>query len=317
MTKINKDYLYTEEWDELDKIKLESNALYLYANDPDGAPEARSVFCAKELSRHNPQTTFSEIKSLEDDTICIVDKEDTTISLHSTQQIGQLLSPYQNSTIYIEVTGLSCRIAAPLMKYAMEKELEIRIIYTEPSNYKLEAFCKMGIHKDLCETVDGINPLPGLAHLLPHRESPLFVVLLGFEGGRFSQIIQNQTPDNDKITPVLGVPGYKIDYPYISMWGNRHQIKNTGCWQNLKYAEANSIVDIYMKLAQLRFDFRDPEMIIAPIGTKPHAIGAILYSIKYPNKVEIVYDNPKRSVNRTEGIGKISVCNITKLFKEN
>ncbi len=101
------------------------------------------------------------------------------------------------------------------------------------------------------------------------------------------------------------------------MWGNRNQIKNTGCWQNLKYAEANSIVDIYMKLKQLSFDSRNPEMIIAPIGTKPHAIGAILYSIKHPDKVEIVYDNPKRSVNRTDGIGKILVCDITKLFNEN
>lgn len=313
MTKINKDYLYTEEWNEIDKIKLASNALYLYANDP----EARSFFCAKELAQHNPQANFCEIKFLEDDTIHIIGNGDTSISLHSTQQIGELLSPYKNSIIYIEVTGLSCRIAAPLMKYAMEKHLEMRIVYTEPSNYKLEEFCKIGINQDLCETVNGIHPLPGLAHLLPHRESPLFVVLLGFEGGRFSQIIQDQSPDSDKITPILGVPGYKIHYPYISMWGNRNQIKNTGCWQNLKYAEANSIVDIYMKLKQLSFDSRNPEMIIAPIGTKPHAIGAILYSIKHPDKVEIVYDNPKRSVNRTDGIGKILVCDITKLFNEN
>ena len=58
-------------------------------------------------------------------------------------------------------------------------------------------------------------------------------------------------------------------------------------------------------------------MIVAPIGTKPHAIGAILYAIKNPTKVELLYDNPKRSVQRTEGIGKILVCDISKLYSEN
>lgn len=101
------------------------------------------------------------------------------------------------------------------------------------------------------------------------------------------------------------------------MWGNRNQIKNTNCWQNIKYAEANSIVDIFMMLKRLSYDNRNPEIIVAPIGTKPHAIGAILYSIKHPDKVEIIYDNPKHSVHRTKGIGKILICNITKLFYEN
>lgn len=101
------------------------------------------------------------------------------------------------------------------------------------------------------------------------------------------------------------------------MWGNRNQIKDTRSWQNMQYAEANSIVDIYMLLNQLSYDNRGCEMIVAPIGTKPHAIGAILYAIKHPDKVEIVYDNPIRKVHRTEGIGKVLMCNITKLFNEN
>lgn len=317
MTKINQDYIYLEEYKSInvDNIKLDCDSLYLYAHDP----EDRSVFCAQSLEKHNPQTKFIEVIFNDtNDTLSIVGSQQTPISLHSTYQISSFLSTYiTNGTVYLEVTGLSCRVAAPLMKYAMENHIEMRIVYMEPNEYILEEFRKMGIHKDLCETVDGINPLPGLTNLLPHHESPLFVVLLGFEGGRFSQIIQDQNPDLDKITPVLGVPGYKINYPYISMWGNRNQIKNTNCWQNIKYAEANSIVDIYMMLKRLSYDNRNPEIIVAPIGTKPHAIGAILYSIKHPNKVEIIYDNPKHSVHRTKGIGKILICNITKLFYEN
>ena len=316
MIRINQDYIYMKEYEVADiaSITLEPNALYIYSHDP----EDRSTFCAQSLKKHHPETKFIEICFDEkNDTINTTEKQSINISLHSAHQISTLLSPSDNNIVYLEVTGLSCRVAAPLIKYAMEKHIEMRIVYLEPCEYKLEEFCRMGIHKDLCETVRGINPLPGLTNILPHRESPLFVVLLGFEGGRFSQIIQDQNPDTDKVTPVLGVPGYRIDYPYISMWGNRNQIKNTACWQNMQYAEANSIVDIYMMLKQLSFDYRDPEIVVAPIGTKPHAIGAILYSIKHPNKVEIVYDNPKHSVHRTTGMGKMLVCNITKLFDNN
>lgn len=303
--------MYTDEWNDIESIVLETNALYIYAHDP----EERSIFCAQKLVLKNTQVNFLELKFNDiDDTISVVGEEDTCISLHSTNQVDSLLSPYKDSVIYIEVTGLSCRVAAPFMKYAMDRHLEMRIVYAEPNRYRVKEFRKMGIHQDLCETVNGIAPLPGLTNLLPHRESPLFVVLLGFEGGRFSQIIQDQNPDRDKITPILGVPGYRINYPYISLWGNRNQIKNTGSWQNLKYAEANSIVDIYSMLKRLSYDYRNPEMVVAPIGTKPHAIGAILYSIKHPDKVEIVYDNPKRKVHRTDGIGKVLMCNITKLY---
>lgn len=311
MTKINQDYIYTEEWNDLKEIVLPPNSLYLYAHDP----EDRSTYCAKSLKPSNRDTDFCEIVYNEDDdTIIVNGNQDKIISLHSVKHISTLLSPFENSIVYLEVTGLSCRVATPFMKYAMDNKIEMRIVYAEPLMYKIDEFCKMGINKDLCETVKGICPLPCLSNLLPHRESPLFVVLLGFEGGRFSHIIQDQSPDKEKIIPVLGVPGYKINYPYISMWGNRIQIKSTDCWQNIKYAEANSIVDIYMMLNQLSYDNRNPEIIIAPIGTKPHAIGAILYSIKHPQKVEIVYDNPIRSVNRSSGIGKLLVCNITQLF---
>lgn len=48
--------------------------------------------------------------------------------------------------------------------------------------------------------------------------------------------------------------------------------------------------------------------MLAPIGTKPHAIGAIIFLI---NKKEVgvniglTYDFPKKKENRTDGIGNI------------
>lgn len=115
----------------------------------------------------------------------------------------------------------------------------------------------------------------------------------------------------------MGVPGYCIDYPYETYWGNRHPLQQTKAWERVEFAEANSIVDSYMTLKRISYEKRNPNMVVAPIGTKPHAIGAILYAIKNSERVELLYDNPKRSLHRTEGVGKILVCNVTKLFNEN
>ena len=315
MTRINQDYIYIDEWENLKDVRLEESSLYIYAHDP----EVRSTYCAEILLGSNPNTRFLKIEFIDtDDSIKILNEKDASIiSLHSDLQIGNLLGSYKENLVYLEVTGLSCRVAAPLMKFAMQNGINMRIVYVEPQNYNLEKFWNQGVNKDLCEKVNGINPLPGLANIVPYSKPPLFVVLLGFEGGRLSYLLQDQSPMNSQIIPVLGVPGYQLHYPFISMWGNRYQIRNTKCWQRLKYAEANSIVDIYMLLKNIHTSSRGSHMIIAPIGTKPHAIGAILYSIKHSKDVEIVYDNPKRSVHRTDGIGKVLVCDITKLYKEN
>ena len=165
--------------------------------------------------------------------------------------------------------------------------------------------------------MNGVSPLPGMVNLTPDDNPKHFVVLLGFEGGRFSALVQDYNPVKEKIVPVVGVPGYRIDYPYFSYWGNNVQLLRTGCWQKMKYAEANSIVDAYLMLKQIASDSHSEHMVVAPIGTKPHAIGAILYALKHPDKVELLYDNPKRNVHRTQGIGKVLVCNVSKLFNEN
>lgn len=310
--RINQDYLYTEEWNDVSKVKLQSGSLYIHAHDP----EDRSVYCASQLCLDNVDTVFVEVSRNDDDVMEVVGSA-VSYPLNSTKAIASFYEGYGRNVIYMEVTGMSCRLATPLMKYAIENKMTLYIVYTEPAEYKLSEFRKMGVNKDLSERVEGISPLPGLISLIPDDTPRLFVAMLGFEGGRFSALIQDYNPVKEKITPVVGVPGYRMDYPYVSYWGNHIQMTQTGCWQNVKFAEANSIVDAYMLLKQISWDSRDQEMVVAPIGTKPHAIGAILYAIKHPRKVELLYDNPIRSIHRTHGIGKVLACNVTKLYEEN
>ena len=309
---ISKDYLYTKIWERPSLETLPKGSLYLYAHDP----EDRSKFCANELEPNNPNTSFVNVVIDNNDQMTIVNNGNK-VSLSSPKAISGFLNSYNHTCVYIEVTGMNCRLAAPLLNCALSNKMKVKVVYSEPKQYLLPEFKKVGINEDLSEAYRGVNPLPGFVKVLPHRVDPLFVMLLGFEGGRFSYLISSQQPSFDRIRPVVGVPGYRIDYPFESYWGNRNALRNSRAWERVTFAEANSIVDCYMTLKKLSYDNRDPEMVIAPIGTKPHAIGAILYAIKHMDKVELLYDNPIRSVHRTEGIGRVIVCNVSKLIDEN
>ncbi len=309
---INQDYLYTEEWLNVNSVRLTPNSLYIHAHDP----EDRSLYCAAHLIENNPDTIFVEVSSSADDVMAVFDS-DQTYPLNSQRSMERFYAVYAKSKVYIEVTGMSCRIATPLIKYAIEHNINISVIYTEPAEYRISEFQKEGLNKDLSESVDGISPLPGLISIFPDDTPRVFVALLGFEGGRFSAILQDYNPVKENVIPVVGVPGYRIEYPYATYWGNRIPLRNTMCWQKVRYAEANSIVDAFLLLDQIYVYNRKAEMVVAPIGTKPHAIGAILYALKHRDKVELIYDNPKRSVHRTHGIGKVLVCDVTKLYNDN
>lgn len=310
--RINQDFLYTKEWANVETVRLAKNSLYVHAHDP----EDRSLYCAKTLCIVNPDTLFVEVADSEDDIMMVADSEES-FPLNSAKSINAFYDQYKRDIVYIEVTGMSCRMATPLMNHAIKRGKTVYVVYTEPASYCLNEFRKMGLNKDLAEQVNGVSPLPGMVNLTPDDNPKHFVVLLGFEGGRFSALVQDYNPVKEKIVPVVGVPGYRIDYPYFSYWGNNVQLLRTGCWQKMKYAEANSIVDAYLMLKQIASDSHSEHMVVAPIGTKPHAIGAILYALKHPDKVELLYDNPKRNVHRTQGIGKVLVCNVSKLFNEN
>lgn len=309
---ISKDYLYTKIWDNLSTVNLEPDALYLFAQDP----EDRSSHCSLNLCKKNSDTIFEEI-SINDNDQMVVASNNSIVPLSSTVAIENFFSSYYFRVLYLEVTGMCCRLVAPLMKFALQNGIDLRVVYSEPNEYLLQEFQKEGLNNDLSESVAGVNPLPGFVRLVPFKEEPLFVTFLGFEGGRFTYLVTNKQPSYNKIMPIVGVPGYRMHYPFETFWGNRNALKTTKAYEHVVYAEANSIVDSYLTLGKISYDNRNPNMIVAPIGTKPHAIGAIMYAIKKSDKVELLYDNPKRSLHRTEGVGRILVCNVTKLFNEN
>lgn len=315
---INQDYQYTKNYLNVNEVVLADNSIYLFSYS---AEERTHIIDSMKIKYNN--IVFIEIKTDENVKDVIIDRSSNIkYHLRSENDIQSLISKYNSSIIYIDTTGLNNRIAASLLRNTVllskKRNLQIQIIYTEPYSYKIPQFKLEGVYNDLSEKIEGIEPLPGFANLFPNTNEVKFIALLGFEGGRFTYIKESISPPDDSIIPVVGVPGFRPEYPFVTLWGNRITLDKTGAWDDIRYVAANSLVDVYFLLRKILNEFPNKyKLLVAPIGTKPHAIGAMLFALQFPNQVEIVYDNPKRKINRTDGIGKIVICDISSLIREN
>lgn len=314
---INKDYLYTDVYYSVDQILLRENSTYIYTHDV----EVRSYLADRIEDIGISNVDFVGIDFCkEGDTFAVIGQEDNSLSLWEEPDVVSFFQKYTKDIVYLDVSGMSNRVSSSFINYFMtHKDKELYVIYVEPESYTLEAFKKLGPDHDLSESIDGIDALPGLASIFPEDadEDIKFIPILGFEGGRFTYLLDQLATVNMDITPIVGVPGYRIEYPFESLWGNRRALKDTGSWMNIKFAAANSIVDIFLQLDNIEKHSEGFKLRIAPIGTKPHAIGAIVFAFLHQDNVELIYDNPKREMDRTKGIGRILICNVTKLIRDN
>lgn len=313
---INSDYKYTNIYSDVNNITLESNSTYIYGY----STEERSHVVDILKEKYKDSISFTQLEFIDEEKDLIEDKLSGAIySLRSKGNIKTLLSIYPSNILYIDVSGLNNRISAALLNNLLSncEDIKVHVLYAEPASYKIKQFKSESVYIDLSEKINGIEPLPGFANIIPDDIDYKFIALLGFEGGRFTHLINNIQPAEDNIIPVIGVPGYRMEYPFVAYWGNRNGLITTGAWANVKYAAANSLVDVYLLLDKIHRKNPRCKIKLAPIGTKPHAVGAILFAIKHPKEVELVYDNPKRKIERTNGVGLIVICEVSKLIKEN
>ncbi|MCD8474834.1 MAG: hypothetical protein LRY34_03490 [Bacteroides graminisolvens] len=313
---INIDYKYSTVYSDVNHIILSPNSTYIYGYSTENRSHVVDIL----KDKYQDSTSFIQLELIDEEKDIVENKlSSLRYSLRSKENIKSLLNSYPSQTLYIDVSGLNNRISAALLNNILPSESDVNVVvlYAEPESYKIKQFKSESVYIDLSEKINGIEPLPGFANIIPDDIDYKFIALLGFEGGRFTHLVNNIQPAEDNIIPIIGVPGYRMEYPFVAYWGNRNALTTTGSWANIKYAAANSLVDIYMLLKKIHKKNPKSKIKLAPIGTKPHAIGAILFAIKHPREVELVYDNPKRKIERTSGVGSIVVCEVSKLLKEN
>lgn len=213
--------------------------------------------------------------------------------------------------ILIDISGLQHSVWAPLLKSAYLNKVQTRVLYAEPESYKLHPSPASATLFDLSIKFDGLEPLAGFARLAgPLDETKsLFVAMLGFEGNRPERLVMQVDP-LPKVIPVIGVPGFQLEFPAFTVACNRVLLSEYNAHSEVRYARASCPFEAYDILCSIRKEYPDHYMYLAPVGTKPHALGTILFAITNPDTTEVMFDHPVRKAGRTKGVGVIHIYDL-------
>lgn len=290
----------------------------------DIAPSARAIFAAdstearghlavwQELQRQAPERC-TKIIAQNYDTIevCIGEGLSEVISLRSDSDLARLVAQGELHPLYLDISGLSHHVWAPILRAALQRPA-VNVVYAEPLSYRAHPTPSSPLMFDLSTAISGVAPIPGMARLASRIDDTqsILIAFLGFEGNR-AQHVALSLDSVRKVIPVIGVPGFRIEFPAVAVASNRSFLDDHQCHAEIRLARASCPFEAYEVLSQIRGDYQDCHFYIAPLGTKPHALGAIRYAIENPGFTEIVYDHPVRKLNRTSGIGPVHVYSLT------
>lgn len=206
---------------------------------------------------------------------------------------------------YIDISGLPLQIWGPLIRAGRTHLSQLVATYAEPREYRRHP-TPTSTAFDLSTRIEGIRPLPGFVKLAPEVDSrdSLLVVFLGFEGGRARHIAAQFDP-LPRTVAVVGLPGYKYGFPQHTVAMNVSFLEQTGSHETLRLAAANSPFEAAGVLKEIVRAYGPKHTLVAPVGTKPHALGCLLYCLDHWDTAELYYDHPIPSVGRSTGIERV------------
>ncbi|GIG55337.1 hypothetical protein [Demequina activiva] len=235
----------------------------------------------------------------------------TELDLYELDHVVEYLSGI-GRPMYLDITQLPYALWAPLLKAALDVPQALHVVYRAPNEYVESDFNERGVLFDLSETIRGVRPLPGFAKIsAEHEDNKLVVPLLGFEGNRLGYIVETVQEPAESVHPVVGVPGYRLDYPFSAWAGNQDPLADGFMFRRVRFAKASCPFSVFGLLEDIARDEDDPYLIVAPIGTRPHGVGAILFALTNPGRVEIVYDHPVPREDAARGVHRVCTYDIS------
>lgn len=302
------------------EFSIPSGATFLYGSESD---EARAVPSPRWFSHLEDDQVYRQTLDVDTaDNLVVSDVNGgvrSVVSLYDLAELSSFLDALPQP-VYLDITGLTHRIWAPLIRGATQSSADIRVVYLEPSDYLRRSFRDAQRIYDLSEKFDGLRPLPGFAVLgagATESSDGLFVPMVGFEGSRLEYVLTHSEADLRRTYPIIGVPGFRPDYAFYAYQGNRRSFEKEFLHTRVQMAKANCPFEAFYLLREIQSWTDAPTLRIAPIGTKPHALGAVLFALANPSQVELIYDNPVRAQDRTSGQARILIYALSAFMASN
>ncbi len=307
MTPISEKPLFTRDFEDPSRFDPAPGSSYIYGV----TSEPRSEF-ALSLAQRSPGVRFVEIRDGESGIFETNIQGYERVPTRRRAPLEEFVASMGGGTIYLDITGLGHATWAPLVRICLETDRPFRVIYLEPETYSESPAPDAGQIFDLSERIEGIAPIPLFASLDDRtEEETCFVPLLGFEGVRFSHMLNEVQPLAKMVHPIIGVPGFRPHYPLDAYLGNATPLEKYKASRNLRFARSNCPFSLFYALEEIKARHPAQQIKVGLIGTKPHALGAILFAIAHTDDVEIVYDNVKRKIGRTTGAARCLVYGVS------
>ena len=223
-----------------------------------------------------------------------------------------------NKVVLIDITSLK----HPLLFYFLSilknnfRPKKLFVTYTEPEEYDQQKMENVTKKFDLTEKFCTVNSFPGFLRVSDHNKEKLLVALMGFEGNRFTKAFEDVNPSMRKTYGIVGFPSFQPGWQYYVYSENQNALEQSKANLLIKRATANEPFNIYNILKEIKRNNSDFEIVVAPIGTKPHSLGACMFAIDNPD-VQIYYDFPSfGDKKRTTGVGSSFLYNLTDYVNE-
>ncbi|NOQ32110.1 MAG: hypothetical protein GQ570_13420 [Helicobacteraceae bacterium] len=287
---------------QLNKISIKNkNAVLLYGKSLDNRSDEVFTYYSKSI-----EDKYKIIYEENNFQLIIDDQNKFKNHLFGREFINTL--SFQN--YYIDATSLGFAEILLILHNLNEvrTNINIVIIYAEPKEYKKEKKTPFGDSFDLTKVAGNFKKIPPYSLLIDSNTSSkaILIPFLGFENNRLGRIMESDDGARyEQYIPILGLPAFNPSWENISLQRHHQELKDI---TDIKFSPASNPYETYQVLDDIYKNSVDPTLVLAPIGTKPHAIGAIIFLI---NKKEVgvdiglTYDFPKKKENRTDGIGNI------------
>lgn len=161
----------------------------------------------------------------------------------------------------------------------------VRVVYTEPTSYSTSS------HQSHSFGLRRTRVVPTFSAPFRANRELVLVMQLGYEGDRALGIWQRIQPHRTIVA--LGRPAYRPDWENVSERINS-PLLSTLQSSDIHYVDPRNPWSTYRFLESVvgASSAESDNYFIAPLGTKPEAVGAYLFSRAFPHAATVIYAAP-------------------------
>jgi hypothetical protein len=217
--------------------------------------------------------------------------------------------------LLIEATTLNCPELLYLIRAAKKEGVEvISFLYLEPEEYRRTLKGRLSDYRDFDLSGNRrFRSVQGFGSNLTEISPGHAVFFLGYEKARLGQALEQEEALRDwNKHAIFGVPAFEPSWEIDSIANNIQYFSANSL--EARYAAASSVEAAYGLLNQLMTDNKTgASIVVAPLGTKPHTIGAALFLVEHPecDDAVLLYDHPQRNHLRSYKVKRWHLYDVT------